>query len=379
MPARILSISFSPIHRDARVLRQLDVLAQHGAVTTVGYGPAPDHVAEHLELDSRKRSLPQTPSGVARLAARQWHRSEMVAPGLVQAAGLLQDRSFDLVVANEARALPLAHRVARGTPVWADMHEWAPEERSHVRSWRLLVGPLMDHVCREYLPRAAAVTTVNRTLADKYAEVYAVRCEVVRNARPFIDLEPAPLPEDGMIRLVHSGGAEPGRNIEMLIDACRAVPSTTLGLVLVPAGDGGRFLRELRARAQGCARITFHDPVPPAELPSLLNTFDVGVYSLPPANVNMEFALPNKVFDFVQGRLGLVVGPSPEMGRLVTDYGLGVVAADFELDSFVAALRSLTPAGVAAYKAAAHCHAKELSSDADVETSHRIVERLLGC
>ena len=44
-----------------------------------------------------------------------------------------------------------------------------------------------------------------------------------------------------------------------------------------------------------------------------LNAHDVGVYVLPPVSFNHLWALPNKVFDFVQGRLALVVGPSPEM------------------------------------------------------------------
>lgn len=42
MRPRILCVSFSPIHADSRVLRQLEVLREHGEVTTVGYGPAPE-------------------------------------------------------------------------------------------------------------------------------------------------------------------------------------------------------------------------------------------------------------------------------------------------------------------------------------------------
>ena len=48
------------------------------------------------------------------------------------------------------------------------MHEWAPEERTHVTSWRLLVAPLMDHICRTYLPRCDAVTTIGPSIADLY-------------------------------------------------------------------------------------------------------------------------------------------------------------------------------------------------------------------
>ena len=378
---RILCLSLSPIHRDARVLRQLDVLARHGDVTTLGYGPRPDGAVDHLEVDASLPSLPQTPKGVALLATRRLGAAEAVAPALVEARRLLQGRRFDLVVANEARILPVAMEVAGAggarTPVWADMHEWAPQERSHVRSWRLLVAPLMDHVCRVYLPQAAAVTTVGATIAQLYQRDYGVQCEVVRNARPYVDLQPS-VPVDGVIRLAHSGGAVPGRNIEALIDATNAVAHTTLDLILVPANDGGRYLAQLRQRAAGNERVRFHDAVTPDELPAALNRYDVGVYCLPPANLNMEYALPNKLFDFVQARLGMVVGPSPEMAAFVREHHLGRVATSFDGDDFTSAIAALTPEEVAAAKRSAHEQARALSSDTDVAVSDAIVRRLLG-
>ena len=382
---RILCLSLSPIHRDARVLRQLDVLAEHGDVTTVGYGPAPDAATEHLQVGDSLPSLPQTPRGVLLLATRRLKAAEAVAPALVETRRLLEGRTFDLVVANEARILPVAAEVAaRGrphgegpAPVWADMHEWAPQERSHVTSWRLLVAPLMSHVCRVYLPRAAAVTTVCDTIADLYRSEFGVRCEVVRNARPFVDLSPS-APLQGVIRLAHSGGAVPGRNIEALIDATLRLPHTTLDLILVPANDGGKYLRQLRERAGASDRIRFHDAVTPDELPAALNHYDVGVYCLPPANLNMEYALPNKLFDFVQGRLAMVVGPSPEMGRFVREHELGAVAVSFDVDDFTDAIAGLTPETVAAAKQSAHEKARELSSDTDVAVADAIVRRLLA-
>ena len=363
------------------MLRQLDVLAAHGDVTTLGYGPAPEAAVEHLEVAGELTSLPQTPRGVALLATRRLRAAELAAPAMAESRRLLAGRSFDLVVANEARILPVAMEVAghgaTPAPVWADMHEWAPQERSHVRSWRLLVAPLMQHICREYLPAAAAVTTVSESIAQMYREAFAVECEVVRNARPFVDLQPSPL-VPGVTRLVHSGGAVPGRNIEALIDATIQLPHTTLDLILVPGNDGGRYLRQLEDRAAGSDRVRFHDAVTPDELPAALNPFDVGVYCLPPANVNMEFALPNKLFDFVQGRLAMVVGPSPEMGRFVREHQLGAVSPSFGVEDFTATIAGLTPEVVSAAKRSAHDQARLLSSDTDVERSHALVARLLG-
>ena len=374
---RILCVSLSPLTRDARVLRQVDALAAHGEVTTLGYGPRPEASTEHLQVADGLNSLPRTVMGVAKLATRRLHSAELDAPGLRRGLELVGDRRFDLVVANDARALPLAHRVAGGAPVWADMHEWAAAEFSHVASWRLLIGPLMQHLCEEYLPRSAAVTTVCEPLAQRYTEEYGVPCEVVRNAGPWRDLRPTPL-EEGRIRLVHSGAAIRGRNLEMLVEATLEVPGCTLDLFLVPAADGGRYLTELRRLAGTEGRVTFHDPVAPDALPATLNRFDVGAFCMPPININAEYALPNKFFDFVQARLAHAVGPAPEMARLVRENQLGVVSADFSKEAFVAALRQLDPEAVRAGKQASHDHARELSSERDRAVVRGIVERLLG-
>ena len=374
---RILSISMSPLVRDARVLRQLEVLGRHGHVTSVGYGPAPDMVNDHVTVDDEQPSLPRSPRGVLGLALHRYRAVELAAGGLRQARERLGSRSFDLVVANDARALPLAHVIAAGAPVWADMHEWAAAEFSHVLSWRLLVGPLMHDLCVRYLPRSAVTTTVCEPLAERYEQTYGVVCRVVRNAGPLRDLVPGPVPAD-RIRLVHSGAAIRGRNLEMIIRSTLSVPHCTLDLYLVPAADGGRYLRELRHLARGSDRIRFHDPVAPDALPRTLNAYDVGVFSMPPVNINAEFALPNKFFDFVQARLAQVVGPSPEMARLVNQHGMGVVAADFSETAFTDALRSLDAQSVRAGKAAAHEHARAFSDETDRAVLESIVDRLLA-
>ena len=371
-------VSFSPIHSDARVLRQLSVVARRAHVTTIGYGPQPTGADEHLQIPDGTPSLPQTPRGVALLAARRWRAAELSAPASRAALTLAGEQSWDAVVANDARALPVAHRLAKGAPVWADLHEWAPEERTHVLAWRLLVAPLMDHLCRTYLPRCAATTTVAASIADLYAERYGVRPEVMRNAAPWADLSPTAV--DGeTIRLVHSGGAIPGRNLEAMIDVVHALgDGYSLDLYLMPGGDGGRYLSALQSRAGGHARITFHDPVAPHELPATLNAYDIGVFWIPPFNTNARLTLPNKLFDFVQARLAIAVGPTMEMARVVREHGLGVVAEDFEVESAAASLRALTHEEITGFKDHAHAASRVLSFEAEAAVADRVLDGLLA-
>ncbi|MER7433903.1 glycosyltransferase [Pseudonocardia alni] len=375
---RILCISFSDITADARVLRQIDVLAQLGEVTTIGYGSRPDAATEHLAIEPSLPSLPQTPAGVLLLAARRFDRVEFQGPAVRRALELLGDLRFDLVVANEARAMALAHRVADGAPVLADLHEWAPEERAHVTSWRVLVRPFMFHQCAKYLPRMSAVTVVNGSIGEMYRRRFGVRARVVRNAGPVHDLEPQPLMPE-RIRLVHSGGAVPGRNLEALIEAVRALgPRFTLDLYLVPSRDGGRYLGRLRDAIGDDTRITLHDPVPPHELAPTLNAYDVGVFSLPPLTPNHRLMLPNKIFDFVQARLAVVFNSAPETDRLIEGHGFGTIAPDHTAEAMRDTLAALTPERVWEFKQNAHCAAAVLNSTEDSAVTRSAVAELLG-
>jgi glycosyltransferase involved in cell wall biosynthesis len=374
---RILCVSFSDISADSRVLRQLDALAGLAEVTTIGFGGKPAGAAEHLEIDASLASLPQTPLGVALLALRRHEAVELRAPAVREALRLVGDRRFDLVVANEARAMAMAHRVARGAPVVADMHEWAPEERTHVRSWRLLIKPFMAHQCAKYLPKMAALTVVNDSIGAMYETHFGVRTHTVRNASEYRELAPSEVAE-GRIRLVHSGGAVPGRNIEALIEAVRLLDDRfTLDLYLVPARDGGRYLDGLRALIAREPRVTLHPPVPTTELVDTLNAYDVGIYCLPRLTPNHWLMLPNKIFDFVQARLGVVFASAPETDRLITEHDVGAIAPSASARALADTLAPLTTDRVREIKANASQAAKELSSAEDAAVTRAVVAKLL--
>jgi hypothetical protein len=369
-------ISLSPIHRDARVLRQLSVVAEFGHVTTIGFGPKPEGADEHVQVPDGLSTLPQTPLGIAKLGLRRLRAVELEAPAAQWVLKALSGRRFDVVVANEARILALAHRVAAGAPIWADMHEWAPEERTHILSWRLLVAPLMDHLCRTYLPRCAAVTTVGDRIGGLYRSRYGVEARTMRNSSPFRDLPVGDVTEDA-VRLVHSGAAVQGRNLELTIDVVSALPERfTLDLYLVPANDGGKYLRSLTERAPADGRVRFRDPVPPMALPDTLNAYDLGVFWLPPVHTNGRLTLPNKYFDYVQARLGIAVGPSPEMADLTERYGLGVIAEDFRPETITASLRDVTAEEIRTWKQQAERAAHELSFESDAQVARDILGEL---
>jgi glycosyltransferase involved in cell wall biosynthesis len=362
---------------DSRVLRQLEVLREHGEVTTVGYGPAPRGVERHIEVPENASSLPETPLGIARLALRLHDAVELTAPGeKAVRKEVVESGPYDLVVANDARAFPLAFAAAGDAPVYADMHEWAPEERATILVWRVLIGPYMRHLCQKYLPRTAAVTSVSSGLAGLYRDQYGVAAEIVRSAPAFQDLAPSPVDPE-KIRLVHSGTADAERNILELIDAVdRLGDRFTLDLYLLEVPGG--YLDVIRKRAAATPRVTVHPPVPPDTLPRVLNQYDLGVFLYPLRTLSHLHHLPNKFFDFVQARLGLVFSPAPEIDAQIAKYGLGLITTDTTADALVDALRDISSDDVNRYKAAADRSARTLSSEPDRAIQDALVTRLLA-
>lgn len=364
----LLILSFSDIRGDARVLKQVREFASEYDVTTCGYGDAPDGVVEHLRIPS---DAPSWRFDRVALVLRRFERAYRGNRAVVEAERLLAGRAFDVVLANDLDTVPLAIGLRPRGGVHADLHEYTPRQRYEDLRWRVFFAPLMAWLVRTYVRRADSVTTVGEGVAAEYERVFGVRAGVATNAAPYVAAAPTPVGEP--IRLVHSGAGLRNRNITLMLDAVeRVTRPVTLDLYLTENDPG--LIAELRGRQS--ERVRLHAPVPYAELVRTLSEYDVGVFVLPPINFNYRWALPNKLFDFVQARLGIIVGPSPEMARIVERHGLGVVAGGFTADDLAREIDALTPERVAGWKAASDRAAVELSSETQVRVWRDAIDAL---
>ncbi|QOR69786.1 glycosyltransferase [Ruania alkalisoli] len=353
---KVWVLSFSTITEDARVLKQVRVLAAEHEVTTVGYGPAPAEAVAHYEIPAE---LVAWHKDRLSLILRRYSRVQARNAVIAHLRATLPVGEADVVVANDADTVPLAFGLQPRRGVHVDLHEYAPRENEESWRWRLFVAPYYRWIVRRFVARAASVTTVGQGLAAEYRREFGIEVGVVENATAFHEAEPGPV--GAPIRLVHSGNARRNRTLELMIDAV-AVTSTdvTLDLYLMP--NDPAYLAELKERADG-VRVRVLDPVPYADLVPTLTAYDIGVFVLPPLTFNYRWTLPNKFFDFVQARLGIIVGPSPEMAALVREHGLGEVTEDFTTASLTRALDGLDPQRVAEWKAASHALAPQVAAE----------------
>lgn len=368
---RLLIISFSTIVADARVLKQVRRLSRDYEVHTVGYGPIPAGADGHVRVPDE---FPIWQYDRLSLVIRRFSHAYWSNRAIAFAAEALAGTEWDVVLADDIDTVGLALSLRPRSGVHADLHEYAPRQKEDVARWRRFVAPFVRWMCREFATKASSVTTVGRGIADEYRREYGIDARVVTNAAPYAELSPGPV--GARIRLVHSGAALRDRNIVAILDAVEATRADVeLALYLTP--NDPAFLDEVRARAGASDRIVLHDPVPYDELSRTLNAHDVGIHILPPVNFNNRWALPNKFFDYVQARLGVIIGPSPEMARVLEEHGFGRVAAGFSSDDLITALDGLRRDEVAGWKRAADASARELSGEAQVEGWAEAIDALV--
>jgi len=370
-PATLI-ICLTELHKDPRALRQINWLKDDYEITTVGFAPSGVEGVDHLQYNSP----PSAPvfgkiKRAAQIFARDYERIYWNAR-TTAVFEKLKNNIFDLIIANDVETLPLAVKLKRNkTKLLFDAHEYSPLEFEESLRWRLLQKPLNEYICRNYITRADIATTVCQTIAETYQQNFGKKFEIITNATDFVDLKPSEMKQN-KIRLIYHGGVSIGRQTDKQIEMMRYLDERfELNLMLVGQES---YIESLKKLAAPLKNIRFLLPVKTNEIASFINQFDVGIYSLAPTNFNNKYALPNKLFEFIQGRLAICVAPSPEMARIVKEFDLGVVAQDFSAESMAAAIKTLTTEKIAHFKAQSAEHAYELSANKNRERFLRLIE-----
>lgn len=366
---RALVASDSNVAGDPRVLKQIRWLVQEGwTVDSLGRGDLPPEVnGVHHKMHQRPYLMRVLANVLLPRRARYAVLVASTVPPAIDSAG----PKYELAVLNEIELLPwfsgVRHNVVAPAPagwVHLDLHEYAPSQRSGV------VHNLLFKKYRAWQTKFIASNIFNSRsvvspgIAGLYSDLFPIPAPaVIRSVTDLVEQPPSPVdPHD--IKLIHHGNASATRGLELMIDAMADIDERfSLHLMLV---GSSKVVQDLRRRAHPLGtRVQFHDPVNVRDVARALNSYDLEVIFFPPVTENLRFALPNKLFESVQGRVGIVLGRSPDMVELVNEYGIGAVSDGWTAQDLAKTVNSLTAADVERFKAASHRAASELNSDAE--------------
>ena len=178
---------------------------------------------------------------------------------------------------------------------------------------------------RHILPRLSHCMTVCKSISDEYKKLYHINMCVVRNV-PFRKTEeiiPATVQLPFQNVILYQGALNMGRGLELAIDSLEFLPNACLLIV----GDGDKFyeIQKYAREKSWNSRIIFIGRVPFTELATYTALASVGVSLEEDLGKNYRYALPNKLFDYIQAGKPVVVSDLLEMSAIVSSYKCGEI------------------------------------------------------
>ncbi|MCW0481433.1 glycosyltransferase [Gaoshiqia sediminis] len=232
-----------------------------------------------------------------------------------------------IVVANDLDTLPacfVAAKLRRKKLVF-DSHEYFTEVPELVK--RPKVQAFWKKIERLLVPGVKQAITVCDSIADLYQQEYGVPFRIVRNLplrTPKVTVAPKKKIDTNEQKVIlYQGALNRGRGLEHAIRAMQYTEQAQLWL----AGDG-----DLTAKLQSLVqqlnlgkKVKFLGRIPLHELPGITAQADLGLSIEEDLGLNYRYALPNKLFDYIQQHVPVLVSNLPEMRKVVENYQVGLV------------------------------------------------------
>jgi glycosyltransferase involved in cell wall biosynthesis len=250
---------------------------------------------------------------------------------------------FDIVLSNDLDTLPACYFASflKGKKLFYDSHEYFTEVPELIdnprvkRFWERIEAKMVPHVTKAY--------TVCASIANVYTEKYGIPFRVVRNL-PYrmpqkVDQVTIDLPIDQPF-VIYQGAINKGRGIEEIIEAMTLLPKISL----VIAG-GGDLLHESQKRVEELnlnERVHFTGRLQISELLYITSKALAGLSVEKDMGLNYRYALPNKLFDYMNAGIPVIVSALPEMKRVVETYKTGIVIKETSPHAIAAAIQDLT-------------------------------------
>ena len=312
------------------------------------------HLRRLETIRSGRETLPQRVAGmIPGFGSTQWRKALPELHDYELAFGpVIDDLEPDLIHAHDVHMIGIAERaVARArlqgrSLAWIyDAHEYvqglARYSRRIVTAWANLE--------KEYIHRADRVITVSAPLAALLVKDYhlsrppdlVLNIPIVRDDQhdAFTIRQVIGLPEDVPL-VVYSGGIDATRGVHTLVEAMGNVPGVHLGLVAKARTNYILSLLETAADGGYDDRIHLVGFVDPDKVVPFLSGATMAVHPMVSNKMNHQIALPNKLFEYLNARLPIVVSDNKAMADLITEHGVGAVFGAEDPDDLAAAIKS---------------------------------------
>jgi glycosyltransferase involved in cell wall biosynthesis len=210
-----------------------------------------------------------------------------------------------------------------------DTHEYQSETHGISKIKRRLVT-LLETLALRYVDD---VITVSPRIAKEYERLYNIpNVKVMHNVpNKYQSCE-----KNNMFRkefniskfskiFLYQGIIDEGRGIDVLLDYFTNTPRGDETMIFMGYGALVPRVLEVASRSNN---IFYKSAVGIEELPSYTSSADFGFVLIEDTCLSHRYSLPNKLFEYIQYNVPVLVSNLPEMANLVNYYNVGVVVKD---------------------------------------------------
>jgi glycosyltransferase involved in cell wall biosynthesis len=260
---------------------------------------------------------------------------------LVNEAHLLYSNDLDTLLPNY-----LASRIKK-IPLIYDSHEYftgVPELEN-----RPVVKGIWKWIEKRIIPKLNNAITVNDSIADLYLKEYGTPFAVIRNV-PMMLMEPVNddraalrvqlgLPANQSILIMQGAGINIQRGAEEAVQSMKFLDEVLLLII-----GGGDVIPQLKADVKKenlTGKVIFIDKLPIKELHKYTKAADIGLSLDKDTNLNYKFSLPNKLFDYIQAGIPVLVSDLPEVRKIVEEYKVGRISPDHNPENLAKMIQAM--------------------------------------
>jgi glycosyltransferase involved in cell wall biosynthesis len=178
-------------------------------------------------------------------------------------------------------------------------------------------------------PKLKNVYTVNDSIASFYQKRYRVPVKVIRNIALKLknkEIDPALAKEikgEKKMLILQGTGINMDRGAEEAVQMMKYLEDTVL--YIIGGGDIFNQLKDLVKKSDLSDKIFILNRMPYDQLMEYTKIADLGLSLDKGSNLNYEYSLPNKIFDYIQAEIPLFVSNRIEVVQIVTGNNIGYV------------------------------------------------------
>lgn len=198
---------------------------------------------------------------------------------------------------------------------------------------------------KSIIPKLKYCITVNESIAKIFEERYKVKFNSIRNVPEQIPtnlnntINLDNIPKDSFTVIIQGSGLNIDRGLEEAVEAMLLLEN--VHLLIVGNGDVIPKAKTMVENLKLQNRVHFYGKRPYHELMKFTSLANCGLAIDKATNKNHQFALPNKVFDYIQAGTPIICMDLIEIKSLVLKYDIGIVIKEVVPSEIATAIRTL--------------------------------------